>query len=148
MTEIPVLELKDKIKARAAESKEASSVVFHSDMRTFPLDSANQLPQEQTLLRTIRRRRQNEKASSDDQFVDQYKFTDRGEHFVLHKNERLINFTTQSNFSVLKSCKHWFADRTFKVRQRISIIFTGQCFFQVCHDDFYRLLTLHGLLSS
>jgi hypothetical protein len=125
MTGISVLELKDKIKARAAESEEPSSAILYSEMRTFPLYSANQLPQEQTLLRSIRRRRQNATASSGDQLADQFKLSDRGEHFVLHENKSLIIFTTQSNLSFLKSCKHWFADGTFKVRKYISIIVTG-----------------------
>jgi hypothetical protein len=148
MTEIPVLELKDKMKARAAESKEPSSVILYSEMRTFPLDSANQLSEEQTLLRTIRRRRENETASSGDQLTDQPKLTDRGENFVLHENERLIIFTIQSHLSVLKSCIHWFADGTFKMRMHISIIVTRLYFFQVCPNDFYQLFTLHGFFRS
>jgi hypothetical protein len=106
MVEIPFLKLKDKIKARGAESEEPSSVILHSEIRTFPLDSANRLPQEQNLLRTIRRRRQNETASSGNHLADQFKLTDRGEKFVLHEDEKLIIFTTQSNLSVLKSCKN------------------------------------------
>jgi hypothetical protein len=125
MTEIPVLKLKDKIKARGAESEEPSGVILYSEIPTFPLDSANQMPQEQTLLRSICRRRQNETASSGDHLADQFKLTDRGEHFVLHEDERLIIFTTQSNLTFLKSCKHWFADGTFKVRKHISIIVIG-----------------------
>ncbi|CAF4412398.1 unnamed protein product [Rotaria socialis] len=62
---VPVLELKNKIKARAAETEESSSTILHSAMRSFPLDAAGQLP--------------------------------------------------QTNLSVLKTCKHWFVDGTFKV---------------------------------
>ncbi|CAF3322257.1 unnamed protein product [Rotaria socialis] len=52
---VPVLELKNKIKARAAETEESSSTILHSAMRSFPLDAAGQLPQSETFLRTIRR---------------------------------------------------------------------------------------------
>ena len=47
---IPVLKLKNKIKARAAEAQELSSTILHSVMRNFPLDSATHLPQQETLL--------------------------------------------------------------------------------------------------
>ena len=52
---VPVVELKNKIKSRAGDSEELSSVILHSALRTFPLDSAGQLPKNETLLRTIRR---------------------------------------------------------------------------------------------
>ncbi|CAF2070117.1 unnamed protein product [Rotaria magnacalcarata] len=37
---VPVLELKNKIKSRAAETEEPSSTILHSTMRYFPLDAA------------------------------------------------------------------------------------------------------------
>lgn len=52
---IPVLQLKNKIKTRAAETKEPPSTILHSIMRYFPLDSAIQLARNETLLQTIRR---------------------------------------------------------------------------------------------
>jgi hypothetical protein len=124
MTEILVLELKDTIKIRAVESEEPSSGILYSEIRTSLSDAANQLPQEQTLLRTIRRQHENETASSDGQLADQFKLTDRGENVVLHEDERLIIFTTQPNLPALKSCKYWFADGMFQVRKQISIIVT------------------------
>ncbi|CAF4432369.1 unnamed protein product [Rotaria magnacalcarata] len=51
---VPVLELKNKIKSRAAETVESSSTILHSAMRSFPLDVAGQLPQSETLLSTWR----------------------------------------------------------------------------------------------
>ena len=63
---------------------------------------------------------------------DRLKLTDRGESFILHEDKSLIIFTTASNLSILKSCKHWFADGTFKV----------------CSDEFYQMFTLHGLFKS
>ncbi|CAF3395301.1 unnamed protein product [Rotaria socialis] len=129
---VPVLELKNKIKSRAAETEESSSTILHSAMRSFPLDAAGQLPQSETLLRTIRRQRQGPPMNSNNQLPDHLKQTDRGENFVLHEDEKLIIFTTATNLSVLKTCKHWFVDGTFKV----------------CPEDFYQMFTLHGLLKS
>ena len=110
------MELKNKIKSRAAETEEPSSTILHSTMRSFPLDAAGQLPQSDTLLRTIRRQRQGPPTNSNNQLPDHLKQTDRGENFVLHEDEKLIIFTTATNLSVLKTCKHWFVDGTFKVK--------------------------------
>ncbi|CAM4875287.1 unnamed protein product [Rotaria socialis] len=52
---VPVLELKNKIKLRVPETEESSSTILHSAMRSFPLDTADQLPESETLLRTSRR---------------------------------------------------------------------------------------------
>ncbi|CAF3251734.1 unnamed protein product [Rotaria sp. Silwood2] len=129
---VPVLELKNKIKTRAAKTEELPSTILHSVMRSFPLDAANQLPQSETLLRTIRRQRPAPSMTANNQLPDHLKQTDRGENFVLYEDEKLIIFTTATNLSVLKTCKHWFVDGTFKV----------------CPDDFYQLFTLHGLFKS
>ncbi|CAF3062688.1 unnamed protein product [Rotaria socialis] len=129
---VPVFELKSKIKARAAETEEFPSTILHSVMRSFPLDAAGQLPQGDTLLRTIRRQRPAPSTNNDNQLPDNLKQTDRGENFVLHEDEKLIIFTTGTNLSVLKTCKHWFVDGTFKV----------------CPEDFYQMFTLHGLYKS
>ncbi|CAF4868496.1 unnamed protein product, partial [Rotaria socialis] len=94
--------------------------------------AAGQLPQSETLLRTIRRQRQGPPMNSNNQLPDHLKQTDRGENFVLHEDEKLIIFTTATNLSVLKTYKHWFVDGTFKV----------------CPEDFYQMFTLHGLLKS
>ncbi|CAF5025300.1 unnamed protein product, partial [Rotaria magnacalcarata] len=129
---VPVFELKIKIKARAAETEEFPSTILHSVMRSFPLDAAGQLPRGDTLLRTIRRQRPAPSTNNDKQLPDNLKQTDRGENFVLHEDEKLIIFTTATNLSVLKTCKHWFVDGTFKV----------------CPEDFYQMFTLHGLYKS
>lgn len=107
---LPVLELKNKIKTRAAETEELPSTILHSVMRSFPLDAAGQLPQNETLLRAIRRQRQVPSTNVNNQLPDHLKQTDRGENFVLHEDEKLIIFTTATNLSVLKTCKHWFDD--------------------------------------
>lgn len=113
----PVLELKNKIKTRAAETEELPSTILHSVMRSFPLDAASQLPQSGTLLRTIRRQRHAPPTTANNQQPDHLKQTDRGENFVLHEDDKLIIFTTATNLSVLKTCKHWFVDGTFKVKK-------------------------------
>ena len=129
---IPVVELRNQIIARSAESEEPSSAILHSAIRSFPLDAAGQLPKTDTLLRTIRRQREAEPSNPDNLLPDHLKLTDRGDNFVLHEDKALIIFTTESNLSVLKSCKHWFTDGTFKV----------------CPEDFYKMFTLHGLFKS
>ena len=129
---VPVVELTKKIKSRSVDSEESPSVILHAALRSFPLDSAGQLPKTETLLRTIRRQREPEVSNLDNQLPDNLKLTDRGDNFVLHEDNTLIVFTTDSNLEVLKSCKHWFADGTFKV----------------CPEDFYQMFTLHGLFKS
>ena len=113
---VPVLELKNKIKTRAVEAEESPGTILHSAIRSFPLDAASQLPQSEILSRSIRRQRQVPPANSNNQLRNHLKQTDRGEKFLLHEDKELIFFTTASNLSVLKACKHWFADRTFKAR--------------------------------
>jgi hypothetical protein len=117
LNRIPIIDLKNKIKTRAADSEEPTSTILHSALRSFPLDAAGRLPRNETLLRTIRRQREAEPTNPDKRLPDHLKQTDRGENFVLHEDEKLIVFTTTSNLSVLKTCKHWFADGTFKVKQ-------------------------------
>ena len=113
---VPVLELKNKIKTRAVETEETPSTTLHSAIGSFPLNAASQRPQSETLSRSIRRQRQVSPANSNSQLHDHLKQTDRGEKFLFHEDKELIVFTIASNLSVLKACKHWFADGTFKAR--------------------------------
>lgn len=115
--QLPVVELKNKIKSRAVDNEEPTSTILFSSLRSFPLESAGQLPRNETLLRTIRRQRQAEPADPNKRLSDSMKQTDRGDNFVLYEDDKLIIFTTTSNLSVLKTCKHWFADGTFKVNE-------------------------------
>ena len=115
---IPVLQLKNKIKSRAAETEELPSTIINSIMRHFPLDSAAHLPQQETLLRTIRRQRQIVSAVDDNKIPEHLRETDRGENFIFFEDKSMVILTTATNLTVLKSCKHWFADGTFKVRKR------------------------------
>ena len=111
-----MLELKNKIKIRAVETEESPSTILHSAIRSFRLDAASQLPQSETFSGSIRRQRQVVPAGSNNQLPDHLRQTDRGEKFLLHEDKELIIFTTASNLSVLKACKHRFADGTFKVK--------------------------------
>jgi hypothetical protein len=101
---------------RAAISDKPSSTILHSAIRSFHLDAASQLPRNDSLLRTIRRQRQEAPANNNDRLPAHVRKPDRGENFVLYEDEKLILFTTESNLAVLKACKHRFADGTFKVR--------------------------------
>ena len=113
---VPVLELKNKIKTRAVETEELSNTILDSAIRSSPLNAASQLPQSETLSRSIRQQRQVPPANSNNRLPDHLKQTDRAEKFLLHEDKELIIFTTTSNLSVLKAYKHWFADGTFKTR--------------------------------
>ena len=124
---LPVIDLKNKIKTRAADGEEPSSAILHSALRSFPLDSAGRLPRNETLLRTIRRQGEAEPTNPDKRLPDRLKQTDRGGNFVLHEDEKWVVFTTTSNLAVLKTCKHWFADGTFKVKK------VNYCFFVTLH---------------
>ena len=55
---VPVLELNNKIKTRAVETEESPSTILLSAIGSFPLNAASQLPQSETLSRSIRRQRQ------------------------------------------------------------------------------------------
>lgn len=117
---IPVLQLKNKMKSRATETEELPSTILNSVMRSFPLDSAAHLPRHDTLLRTIRRQRQIPTTGDSNKIPDHLRQTDRGEDFIFYEDQNMVILTTKSNLSVLKDCKHWFADGTFKVRKKIS----------------------------
>ena len=103
---VPVLELKNKIKTRAVETEESSSTILHSAIRSFPLDAASQPLPSETLSRSIRRQSQIPPANSNNQLPDHLKQTDCAEKFLLHEDKELIIFTTASNLSVSKACKH------------------------------------------
>ena len=60
--QIPVIELKDRIKSRVLTSEEPTSNILYSEIKSFPLDAAGQVPQTDTLQRTIRRQRQTPKS--------------------------------------------------------------------------------------
>ncbi|CAF1433378.1 unnamed protein product [Rotaria sp. Silwood1] len=129
---IPALELKTEIKIKAATSDEASSSILHSSMRSLPLNAVSNLPKDDSLMRSIRRQRSSPYSDPNSRLPDNLRKTDRGEKFILYEDNDMIIFTTRTNLSLLKECKHWFVDGTFKV----------------CPNDFYQLFTVHALLTS
>lgn len=112
---LPAFELKNEIKIKAAASNEASSSILHSSLRFMPLSAAGNLPKIDSLVRTIRRQRSTPHSDSNTRLPDNLRKTDRGEDFILHEDNEMIIFTTKTNLSLLKDCKHWFIDGTFKV---------------------------------
>lgn len=112
---IPAIELKNQIKIKSATSDEASSSILHSSIRFLPLSAVSSLPKNDSLMRTIRRQRSSAHSDSNNHLPDNLRNTDRGEEFILYEDDELIIFTTKTNLSLLKECKHWFVDGTFKV---------------------------------
>ena len=125
-----VLGLKNKIKTRAVETEDSPSTIWHSEIGSFPLNVDSQLLQSETLSRSICRQRQVPPANSNSQLADHLTQTDRGEKFLLHEDKELIVFTTASNLSVLKTCKNWFADGTFKgkIKEDFFIYSLSHCY--------------------
>jgi hypothetical protein len=119
LDKISVIKLQNDIKSRAVISEEPSANILHSALRNFPLHSAGALPRNDSLTRSIRRQRQPEPLDEQSRLPNNLIKTYSGEDFILHEDKDLIIFTTKSNLSVLKSCKHWFADGTFKVKDNI-----------------------------
>ena len=72
----------------------------------------------------------------------------RDEDFVLYEDKTLIIFTTNTNLSILKQNKHWFADGTSKVNYQSNMSLSFLVSFHIgvsqqllpalyipCHDD-------------
>lgn len=100
------------------------------------------MPPISCLCRTVQRIRQhsnpqlvNPSCLEDLVLPDHYKITNNGEPFLMFdsggKNRYLI-FTTIKNLDYLSSCKHWFADETFRSVPNI----------------FMQLYTIHGYCSK
>lgn len=73
---VPVIQLKNQIKTRAATTDEQSSAILHSALRTFPLHAAGQLPRTDMLMNTIRRQRTTPQASENGLLADDLRKTD------------------------------------------------------------------------
>ncbi|CAF2849949.1 unnamed protein product [Rotaria sp. Silwood2] len=112
---VPVIQLKNEIKARAVTTDESTSTIIHSVLRTYPLSAAGELPKNEALMLMIRRQRTGETVDVDGRLPEKLRKTYRDEDFILYEDKNLIIFTTQTNLSILKQNKHWFADGTFKV---------------------------------
>ncbi|CAF4480594.1 unnamed protein product, partial [Rotaria sp. Silwood2] len=125
---VPVVQLKNEIKARATTTDESTSTILHSALRTFPLSAAGELPRNESLMLMIRRQRTVGKVDADGRLPEKLRKTYRDEDFILHEDENLIIFTTKTNLSILKRHKHWFADGTFKVSDQLSVSFFSHFF--------------------
>ncbi|CAF2833416.1 unnamed protein product [Rotaria sp. Silwood2] len=129
---VPAIQLKNYIKVRAVITDESTSSILHSVVRIYPLSAAGELPSSEALIPMIRRQRTVETVDFDGRLPEKLRKTYRDEDFILHEDKNLIIFTTKINLSILKQNKHWFADGTFKV----------------CLDDYYRLFTLHAMMTN
>ncbi|CAF3907105.1 unnamed protein product, partial [Rotaria sp. Silwood1] len=129
---VPVIQLKNEITARAVTTDESIRSIIHSALRTYPLSAAGELPKNEALMLMFRRQRTVETVDADGCLPEKLKKTYRDEDFILCEDKNLIIITTQTNLSILKQNKHWFADGTFKV----------------CPDDHYQLFTLHTMMTN
>ena len=118
---IPVIEFKNEIKARAMMTDESTSSIPHSTLRTYPLSAPVKLPKTEALMIMIRRHRTVETFDVDGRLPKKYRKTYHDEDFILYEDKNLIIFTTNTNLSILKQSKHWFADGTFKVNYQSNI---------------------------
>ncbi|CAF1216868.1 unnamed protein product [Rotaria sordida] len=116
---IPVIQLHNEVKQRAATTDEPTSSILHSALRTFPLRAAGELPRTDIIIQTIRRQRTTPAIIPSGHLPEDLKKTYRGEDFLLYEDNEMIIFTTKTNLSILKQSKHWFADGTFKVSYQL-----------------------------
>ncbi|CAF1415647.1 unnamed protein product [Adineta ricciae] len=113
--QIPAIEAMNKIKMKVVSSDEATSSIIQSSLRALPLTAVSSLPSPASLVRTVRRQRPTPCSTSNSLLLDLFRKTDRGEDFVLYEDNQMIICATTRNLSLLKQCKHWFVDGTFKV---------------------------------
>lgn len=116
---IPVIQLHNEVKQRAATTDEPTSSILNSALRTFPLRAAGELPRTDIVIQTIRRQRATTAVILNGHLSEDLKKTYRGEDFLLYEDNEMIIFTTKTNLSILKQSKHWFADGTFKVSYQL-----------------------------
>ncbi|CAF1535915.1 unnamed protein product [Adineta ricciae] len=112
--QIPAIEAMNKIKMKVVSSDEATSSIIQSSLRALPLTAVSSLPSPASLVRTVRRQRPTPCSTSNSLLLDLFRKTDRGEDFVLYEDNQMIICATTRNLSLLKQCKHWFVDGTFK----------------------------------
>ena len=100
---------------------ESASSILHLASRIYPLSVAGELPLNAALMLVIRRHRTVETVDVDGRLLEKYRKTYLDEDFILYEGKNLIIFTTNTNLSILKQNKHWFADGTFKVNYQPKI---------------------------
>ncbi|CAF3733466.1 unnamed protein product [Rotaria sp. Silwood1] len=142
LSDLRIIKLQNEIKACAATTDEASSSILYSALRSFSLSAAVALPRNETLMRTIRRQLTVISSDSTSQLLASLKKTDHGEDFLLYESDELMSFTTKANLSVLKNCKHWFADGTFKMSIKCNLSKVNLWPADLEEDDFEPILIL------
>ena len=114
---IPAIELKYEVKARVVMTDKSTSSILHSVLHTYPLSAAEELPKNKALMLMIRRQRTVETVDVDGK--------NTGKHIVMKISSctktNLIIFTVNTNLSIPKQGKHWFADGTFKANYQSNI---------------------------
>ena len=126
-----VIRIQNEIKERSVLCEEGTNIILQNALRQAPLSIAADLPSMDALAQTVRRRRPQLLLDINGQLPQILKETDRGENFVLFEDDSMIIFTSKSNLSVLKECKHWFCDGTFSVSIRIFDCLTYSVFLGV-----------------
>ena len=128
------------MKERAAQDTDQSTrSIYACGVETMSESSLVQLPNADSIKRTIRLHRSgnegsvNPASASGIEILEIFKVTSKGEPFLLYDSgfgdiNRLILFATSKMLSILKSSHNWFADGTFKVAP----------------PQFYQLYTIHA----
>ncbi|CAF4657391.1 unnamed protein product [Rotaria socialis] len=80
----------------------------------------------------IQRQRTTETVDTDGRLPEKLRKRYRDEGFILHEDKKLITFAKKTNLYILNQNKHWFAGGRFKV----------------CLNDYYRLFTLHTMMTN
>ncbi len=97
LNELPFIKLQNEITVRAAKTDEASSNILYSALRSFPLNAADALPRNETLMRRICRQRAVIPSEGTSQISAHLKETDRDEDFLLYESNEFIICTTETN---------------------------------------------------
>ena len=116
---IPVIQLYNRVKQSVAITDQPSGSIFNSALRTFPTHVVGELPKTENIVQTIRQQHRKPTVRSNELLLD-LKEIYRGVQFLLYEDNEIIILATKSNSSILKQCKHRFADETFEVSSQLS----------------------------
>ena len=128
------------MKERAAQDTDQSTrSIYACGVETMSDSSLVQLPNADSIKRTIRLHRSgnegsvNPASASGIEILERFKVTSKGEPFLLYDSgfgdiNRVILFATSKMLSILKASHYWFADGTLKVAPQ----------------QFYQLYTIHA----
>lgn len=131
------------IRLRAKNTMESTHQILTSRLQNYPSYLAEAFPGMQLVKRTINRVR-NKKDAEPSQpstlnsliIPEIFQITNSGEQFLFHDSgptkNRILIFATQRNLNILRDCKDWLADGTFKTSPSI----------------FFQVFTIHGIFSN